>query len=143
MAEKEPILGLVKKDIEYCENIPQNDRSKIDFSTVLGVQFLEPLFEFSRACAGCGKTPYIKLLSQLFGERLLLANATGCSSMYGGNLPTTPCTVNKDGSGPAWSNSLFEDNAKFGLCMRITADKQLGVAKQFFSSKKRVRRNSG
>lgn len=131
MAEKDPILEQGKKNIEYFENIPWNDRSKIDFSTVHGAQFLEPLFEFSGACAGCGETPYLKLLSQLFGERLLVANATGCSSIYGGNLPTTPWTVNKDGRGPAWSNSLFEDNAEFGLGMRITADKQLGVAKQY------------
>ena len=131
MGEKEPILEQGKQNIEYFENIPWNDRSKIDFSTVHGAQFLEPLFEFSGACAGCGETPYLKLLSQLFGERLLVANATGCSSIYGGNLPTTPWTVNKDGRGPAWSNSLFEDNAEFGLGMRITADKQLGVAKQY------------
>jgi pyruvate-ferredoxin/flavodoxin oxidoreductase len=131
MAEKEPILEQGKKNIEYFENIPWNDRSKIDFSTVHGAQFLEPLFEFSGACAGCGETPYLKLLSQLFGERLLVANATGCSSIYGGNLPTTPWTVNKEGRGPAWSNSLFEDNAEFGLGMRITADKQLDIAKQF------------
>ncbi|MEP7106380.1 MAG: pyruvate:ferredoxin (flavodoxin) oxidoreductase [Ferruginibacter sp.] len=131
MAEKESILDKEKTNIEYFENIPWNDRSKIDFSTVHGAQFLEPLFEFSGACAGCGETPYLKLLSQLFGERLLVANATGCSSIYGGNLPTTPWTVNKEGRGPAWSNSLFEDNAEFGLGMRITADKQLDIAKQF------------
>jgi pyruvate-ferredoxin/flavodoxin oxidoreductase len=129
MAEKEPILETGKKNIEFFENIPWNDRSKIDFSTVHGAQFLEPLFEFSGACAGCGETPYVKLLSQLFGDRLLIANATGCSSIYGGNLPTTPWTVNKEGRGPAWSNSLFEDNAEFGLGMRITADKQLDVAR--------------
>jgi len=131
MGEKESILEQGQRNIDYFENIPWNDRSKIDFSTVHGAQFLEPLFEFSGACAGCGETPYLKLLSQLFGERLLVANATGCSSIYGGNLPTTPWTVNKDGRGPAWSNSLFEDNAEFGLGMRITADKQLGVAKQY------------
>ncbi len=131
MADKEPVLQKEKKNIEFFENIPWNDRSKIDFSTVHGAQFLEPLFEFSGACAGCGETPYLKLLSQLFGDRLLVANATGCSSIYGGNLPTTPWTVNKEGRGPAWSNSLFEDNAEFGLGMRITADKQLGMAKQY------------
>lgn len=131
MADKEPIIEKEKKNIEFFENIPWNDRSKIDFSTVHGAQFLEPLFEFSGACAGCGETPYLKLLSQLFGERLLVANATGCSSIFGGNLPTTPWTVNKEGRGPAWSNSLFEDNAEFGLGMRITADKQIGVAKQY------------
>jgi len=103
---------------------------------VHGAQFLEPLFEFSGACAGCGETPYLKLLSQLFGDRLLVANATGCSSIYGGNLPTTPWAVNKEGRGPAWSNSLFEDNAEFGLGMRITADKQLAVAQQLLSELK-------
>ena len=130
MGDKEPILEKEKKNIEYFENIPWNDRSKIDFSTVHGAQFLEPLFEFSGACAGCGETPYIKLMSQLFGDRLLVANATGCSSIYGGNLPTTPWTMNNEGRGPAWSNSLFEDNAEFGLGMRITADKQLAMAKE-------------
>ena len=131
MGEKEPVLVSEQKNIGFFENIPWNDRSKIDFSTVHGAQFLEPLFEFSGACAGCGETPYLKLLSQLFGERLLIANATGCSSIYGGNLPTTPWAVNKDGRGPAWSNSLFEDNAEFGLGMRITVDKQLNTAKQY------------
>ncbi len=131
MGEKEPILKAEQKNIEFFENIPWNDRSKIDFSTVHGAQFLEPLFEFSGACAGCGETPYLKLLSQLFGDRLLVANATGCSSIYGGNLPTTPWTMNKEGRGPAWSNSLFEDNAEFGLGMRITADQHLNVARQF------------
>jgi len=131
MGEKEPILKTEQKNIEFFENISWNDRSKINFSTVHGAQFLEPLFEFSGACAGCGETPYLKLLSQLFGDRLLVANATGCSSIYGGNLPTTPWAVNKEGRGPAWSNSLFEDNAEFGLGMRITADKQLDIAKQF------------
>lgn len=130
LGDKEPILEKEKKNIEFFENIPWNDRSKIDFSTVHGAQFLEPLFEFSGACAGCGETPYLKLLSQLFGDRLLIANATGCSSIYGGNLPTTPWAVNKEGRGPAWSNSLFEDNAEFGLGMRITADKQLELARK-------------
>ncbi|MDE3182061.1 MAG: pyruvate:ferredoxin (flavodoxin) oxidoreductase [Bacteroidota bacterium] len=131
LVEKEPVLEIEKENIDFFETISWNDRSKIDFSTVHGAQFLEPLFEFSGACAGCGETPYLKLLSQLFGERLLVANATGCSSIYGGNLPTTPWTVNKQGRGPAWSNSLFEDNAEFGLGMRITADNQLVIAKQY------------
>jgi pyruvate-ferredoxin/flavodoxin oxidoreductase len=130
MGEKEPVLLSERKNIEFFEDITWNDRSKIDFSTVHGAQFLEPLFEFSGACAGCGETPYLKLLSQLFGDRLLVANATGCSSIYGGNLPTTPWSVNAAGRGPAWSNSLFEDNAEFGLGMRITADKQLDISKQ-------------
>ena len=90
----------------------------------------QPLFEFSGACAGCGETPYLKLVSQLFGDRALIANATGCSSIYGGNLPTTPWSANRDGRGPAWSNSLFEDNAEFGLGMRITLDKQVEYARE-------------
>jgi pyruvate-ferredoxin/flavodoxin oxidoreductase len=130
MGEKEPILEQEKQNIKFFEEITWNDRSKIDFSTVHGAQFLEPLFEFSGACAGCGETPYLKLLSQLFGDRLLIANATGCSSIYGGNLPTTPWAINKDGKGPAWSNSLFEDNAEFGLGMRVTADKHEAIARQ-------------
>lgn len=136
MGEKEPILEKEIRNIEVFENIPWNDRSAIDFSTVHGAQFLEPLFEFSGACAGCGETPYLKLLSQLFGDRLLVANATGCSSIYGGNLPTTPWAVNAAGRGPAWSNSLFEDNAEFGLGMRITADKQLAMARQYLEELK-------
>jgi len=136
MGDKEPILETEKKNIDFFENVPWNDRSRIDFSTVHGAQFLEPLFEFSGACAGCGETPYVKLLSQLFGDRLLVANATGCSSIYGGNLPTTPWAVNKEGRGPAWSNSLFEDNAEFGLGMRITADVQLETAKRLLTELK-------
>ena len=128
MDDKEPILERERENIDFFEGITWNDRSTIDFSTVHGAQFLEPLFEFSGACAGCGETPYLKLLSQLYGDRLLVANATGCSSIYGGNLPTTPWAVNADGRGPAWSNSLFEDNAEFGLGMRITADKHAETA---------------
>jgi pyruvate-ferredoxin/flavodoxin oxidoreductase len=129
MGEKAPILEQQKQSIQFFEDLPWNNRSTINFSTVHGAQFLEPLFEFSGACAGCGETPYLKLLSQLFGDRLLVANATGCSSIFGGNLPTTPWAKNKDGQGPAWSNSLFEDNAEFGLGMRVTADKQLEYAR--------------
>ncbi len=117
-----------KKDVEFFKTLPLNDRSSIDFGSVRGTQYLEPLFEFSGACAGCGETPYLRLLSQLFGDRLIVANATGCSSIYGGNLPTTPWTKNKEGRGPAWSNSLFEDNAEFGLGMRVSADKHLAIA---------------
>ncbi|MDO5678141.1 MAG: pyruvate:ferredoxin (flavodoxin) oxidoreductase [Propionibacteriaceae bacterium] len=108
--------------IEFFEQIPVNERTRVDFGTVRGTQFLEPLFEFSGACSGCGETPYLKLLSQLFGDRAIIANATGCSSIYGGNLPTTPWAKNAAGRGPAWSNSLFEDNAEFGLGMRLAAD---------------------
>ena len=108
----------------------RTDRSRVDFGTVRGTQFLEPLFEFSGACAGCGETPYLKLVSQLFGDRLTIANATGCSSIYGGNLPTTPWTVDADGHGPAWSNSLFEDNAEFGLGLRLAADRHTDLARR-------------
>ena len=101
----------------------------MDFGTVRGTQFLQPLFEFSGACAGCGETPYLKLLSQLFGDRAVIANATGCSSIYGGNLPTTPWTTDAEGRGPAWSNSLFEDNAEFGLGLRLAADRHLALAR--------------
>ncbi|MEM8948689.1 MAG: thiamine pyrophosphate-dependent enzyme, partial [Pseudomonadota bacterium] len=118
----------------FFETLPVNDRSSVSFSTVRGVQFLEPLFEFSGACAGCGETPYVKLVSQLFGDRLLVANATGCSSIYGGNLPTTPWTKNAEGRGPAWSNSLFEDNAEFGLGLRLAADKHHDIAVQLLKS---------
>jgi len=130
MKPKEPILKQELANIGFFEGIPFNNRSKVDFSSVRGAQFLEPLFEFSGACAGCGETPYVRLLSQLFGDRLIMANATGCSSIYGGNLLTTPWTKNAEGRGPAWSNSLFEDNAEFGLGFRLTADKHLEVAIQ-------------
>ena len=130
LADKDPILETGRANIDFFESLPVSDRAKVDFSSVRGAQFLEPLFEFSGACAGCGETPYVKLLSQLFGPRLLVANATGCSSIYGGNLPTTPWSKNAEGSGPAWSNSLFEDNAEFGLGMRIAADHHMDMAKQ-------------
>jgi pyruvate-ferredoxin/flavodoxin oxidoreductase len=129
MDEKKPILDQSRENIAFFERIAYNDRAKIEYSSVRGTQFLQPLFEFSGACAGCGETPYVRLLSQLFGPRLLVANATGCSSIYGGNLPTTPWTKNQEGSGPAWSNSLFEDNAEFGLGMRIAADHHMDIAK--------------
>ncbi len=119
-----------RNSIAHFETIPWTDRARVDFSTVRGAQFLEPLFEFSGACAGCGETPYLTLLSRLFGERMMVANATGCSSIYGGNLPTTPWAVSADGRGPAWSNSLFEDNAEFGLGMRLAADAQLVEARR-------------
>ncbi len=100
------------------------DRRRLKLTTIRQQQMQEPLFEFSGACAGCGETPYLKLATQLFGDRMLVANATGCSSIYGGNLPTTPWTKNAEGRGPAWSNSLFEDNAEFGLGMRLALDQQ-------------------
>jgi len=118
------------KNWEFFLNIPYVDRTKLKTSTTRGVQYLEPLFEFSGACGGCGETPYIKLLSQLFGDRAVIGNATGCSSIYGGNLPTTPWTNNKDGRGPTWSNSLFEDNAEFGFGFRLSIDKQKEFAEE-------------
>jgi len=128
MVAKLPILERERASIGFFETLPINDRAQVDFANVRGVQFLQPLFEFSGACGGCGETPYLKLLSQLFGDRLQIANATGCSSIYGGNLPVTPWTVDQDGRGPAWSNSLFEDNAEFGLGFRLAADKHLDLA---------------
>ncbi len=122
-------LEAERTSIAFFETLPWADRTRVDFSNVRGVQFMQPLFEFPGACAGCGETPYLKLLSQLFGDRLQIANATGCSSIYGGNLPTTPWARNADGRGPAWSNSLFEDNAEFGLGYRIAIDKQAEVAR--------------
>ncbi|MBI5705880.1 MAG: pyruvate:ferredoxin (flavodoxin) oxidoreductase [Armatimonadetes bacterium] len=130
-------INLVKKEgqevdnrkvLEFFETLPANDRARVDFSTIRGAQFLEPLFEFSGACAGCGETPYVRLLSQLFGDRMMVANASGCSSVFGGCLPTTPWTRNHEGRGPAWANSLFEDNAEFGLGMRVAADRHLEQA---------------
>jgi pyruvate-ferredoxin/flavodoxin oxidoreductase len=129
MAEKAPLLDAERSNIAFFEQLPVNDRARVDFANVRGVQFLEPLFEFSGACAGCGETPYLKLLSQLFGDRLQIANATGCSSIYGANLPVTPWAKNREGRGPAWSNSLFEDNAEFGLGFRLAADKHLDLAR--------------
>ena len=130
LAPIEPMLEQQRESIAFFETLPENDRSRVDFGTVRGTQFLEPLFEFSGACAGCGETPYLKLLSQLFGDRLMVANATGCSSIYGGNLPTTPWTTGSDGRGPAWSNSLFEDNAEFGLGFRLAADRHVDLARR-------------
>ncbi len=128
MHAKPDSLEKSKLDIAFFETLPVNDRSSVDFSSVRGAQFLQPLFEFSGACSGCGETPYVRLLSQLFGDRLLVANATGCSSIYGGNLPTTPWTKNHENRGPAWSNSLFEDNAEFGFGFRLSVDKHTEMA---------------
>ncbi|HSL63941.1 MAG TPA: pyruvate:ferredoxin (flavodoxin) oxidoreductase [Gaiellaceae bacterium] len=130
LAPREPLVAAERENIAFFETLPASDRSRVDFGTVRGTQFLEPLFEFSGACAGCGETPYLKLLSQLFGDRLMVANATGCSSIYGGNLPTTPWTTDADGRGPAWSNSLFEDNAEFGLGFRLAADRHTELARR-------------
>ncbi|MDZ4264584.1 MAG: pyruvate:ferredoxin (flavodoxin) oxidoreductase, partial [Mycobacterium sp.] len=126
----EPRVVTGRENIAFFESLPATDRSRVDFGTVRGTQFLEPLFEFSGACAGCGETPYVKLLSQLFGDRLMVANATGCSSIYGGSLPTTPWSTNADGRGPAWSNSLFEDNAEFGLGLRLAGETHAELARR-------------
>jgi pyruvate-ferredoxin/flavodoxin oxidoreductase len=117
-----------RQDWDFFSALPNRERQHLSFENVRGMQVAEPLFEFSGACAGCGETPYIKLLTQLFGDRLLIANATGCSSIYGGNLPTTPYTAGADGLGPAWSNSLFEDAAEFGMGFRVSLDKQAEYA---------------
>ncbi len=134
LTEKAPILEQERANISFFELLDVNDRARVDFANVRGVQFLKPLFEFSGACAGCGETPYLKLLSQLFGNRAQIANATGCSSIYGGNLPVTPWTKGPDGRGPAWSNSLFEDNAEFGLGFRLAADQHREQARKLLSA---------
>ena len=130
MKPQPPIREAERINYEFFLRIPETDRRTVKVDTIKGSQFLQPLFEYSGACGGCGETPYIKLVSQLFGDRAIVANATGCSSIYGGNLPTTPWTVNNDGRGPTWSNSLFEDNAEFGLGMRLTIDKHNEMARE-------------
>jgi len=130
MEAQAPLRETESRNWEFFLSLPDFDRGRVAHTQVKDVQLLEPLFEFSGACAGCGETPYIKLLTQLFGDRLLIANATGCSSIYGGNLPTTPYTVNQEGRGPAWCNSLFEDNAEFGLGMRLAVDQQETFARE-------------
>ena len=119
-----------RENWDFFSALPDRERRNLSFSNVREMQVAEPLFEFSGACAGCGETPYLKLLSQLFGDRAVIANATGCSSIYGGNLPTTPWAKNAEGRGPAWSNSLFEDNAEFGLGFRLSIDKQTEFARE-------------
>ena len=130
MAEQIPLRESEAENWDFFLTIPEIDRSLVKLNDVKYSQLLRPLFEFSGACAGCGETPYVKLLSQLFGDRAIIANATGCSSIYGGNLPTTPYAVNDQGRGPSWSNSLFEDNAEFGFGMRLTLDKQNEYARE-------------
>jgi pyruvate-ferredoxin/flavodoxin oxidoreductase len=134
MAAQPPLRETEVKNWDFFMEIPDLDRKLINPSTIKNSQLLRPLFEFSGACAGCGETPYVKLVSQLFGDRSVIANATGCSSIYGGNLPTTPWAVDSKGRGPAWSNSLFEDNAEFGLGMRLTIDKQGEYARELLAS---------
>jgi pyruvate-ferredoxin/flavodoxin oxidoreductase len=130
MAEQPPLREQENANWNFFLGLPEPDRTSFQPNTVKNLAQLQPLFEFSGACAGCGETPYVKMVSQLFGDRMIVANATGCSSIYGGNLPTTPWTFNKEGRGPAWSNSLFEDNAEFGLGMRLTIDKQNEYARE-------------
>jgi pyruvate-ferredoxin/flavodoxin oxidoreductase len=130
MMDKTNIQEQEKENWDYFLTLPEVDRTRVNKNTVKGSQFFQPLFEFSGACAGCGETPYLKLLTQLFGERMIVANATGCSSIFGGNLPTTPWTKNKEGVGPAWANSLFEDNAEFGLGISMASTKKKEMAMQ-------------
>jgi pyruvate-ferredoxin/flavodoxin oxidoreductase len=130
MVPQAPLRQQEKANWEYFLNLPEADRSHLKQNTIKGAMLLQPLFEFSGACLGCGETPYIKLATQLFGDRMMVANATGCSSIFGGNLPTTPWTKNREGRGPAWSNSLFEDNSEFGFGMRIALDKQNEQARE-------------
>ncbi|MGC9093443.1 MAG: pyruvate:ferredoxin (flavodoxin) oxidoreductase [Bacteroidota bacterium] len=130
MKPQPPLRETQAANWDFFLQIPEIDRREVKLDSVKDSQFLQPLFEYSGACAGCGETPYIKLVTQLFGDRTIIANATGCSSIYGGNLPTTPYTVNSEGRGPAWSNSLFEDNAEFGLGIRLTIDKLTEMARE-------------
>lgn len=128
MVDKMEVREAEHVNWDFFLSLPDLDRERVNKNTVKGTQFLQPLFEFSGACAGCGETPYLKLLTQLFGDRMVVANATGCSSIFGGNLPTTPWSVNHDGQGPAWANSLFEDNAEFGLGIKLATDKKREIA---------------
>ena len=134
MEPQPPLRASESKNWDFFMKIPDLDRKLINPSTIKNSQLLRPLFEFSGACSGCGETPYVKLVSQLFGDRTLVANATGCSSIYGGNLPTTPWAKDNFGRGPSWSNSLFEDNAEFGLGMRLTLDKQNEYAHELMAA---------
>jgi len=130
MAAQAPLREPEAANWDFFMKIPDTDRGVLSLTQVKDVQLLQPLFEFSGACSGCGETPYVKLMTQLFGDRVLIANATGCSSIYGGNLPTTPYCVNEEGRGPTWSNSLFEDNAEFGLGLRLAVDQQNHYARE-------------
>ncbi len=130
MAAKDGFVEEERARWQFFKSIPEFDRTQVKVGTIKGSQMLQPLFEFSGACAGCGETPYLKLLTQMFGDRILVANATGCSSIYGGNLPTTPWAANAEGRGPAWANSLFEDNAEFGLGMRLALDNLATTARR-------------
>ncbi len=130
MTAKDGRLDGERANWEFFKSLPEFDRTQVKVGTIKGSQMLQPLFEFSGACKGCGETPYLKLLTQMYGDRILIANATGCSSIFGGNLPTTPWAANGEGRGPAWANSLFEDNAEFGLGMRLALDNLASTAKR-------------
>jgi pyruvate-ferredoxin/flavodoxin oxidoreductase len=134
MAPQAPIREPEAANWDFFLSLPELDRAQIKNTSIRQQQIQQPLFEFSGACAGCGETPYLKLATQLFGDRMVVANATGCSSIYGGNLPTTPWSYNHEGRGPAWANSLFEDNAEFGLGMRVSLDKQMAMAQELLLS---------
>ncbi len=136
MSDQFPLREPERENLKFFMALKDEGSSKVNRNTVHGSQLVRPLFEFSGACAGCGETPYVKLMTQLYGDHLTVANATGCSSIYGGNLPTTPYCVREDGRGPAWSNSLFEDNAEFGLGMRLAYDKMGGEARELLAAMK-------
>lgn len=134
MEPKAPIFEAEKESVRFYETLPLRDTNGLDPTMVKDIQYFEPTFEFSGACAGCGETPYVRIVSQLYGDRMIVANATGCSSIYGGNLPTTPWTTDANGRGPAWANSLFEDNAEFGFGYRLTVDKHREYAQELLKS---------
>lgn len=133
MQEQLPLKTAEMHNWDYFLTLPEIDRTRVNRATVKGTQFLQPLFEFSGACSGCGETPYLKLLTQLYGDRMVVANATGCSSIFGGNLPSTPWSMNNAGCGPAWANSLFEDNAEFGLGIKLATDKKAEIARSLLA----------
>src|SRR5208282_3747252 len=134
LAPQLPIRDQEAENFSFFLSLPEVDPKLVKRNTIKGSQFIQPLFEFSGACAGCGETPYVKLMSQLYGDRAVIGNATGCSSIYGGNLPTTPYTTRADGRGPTWSNSLFEDAAEFGFGMRLTSDKLFEFANELIDA---------
>ena len=133
-----PLKETEIRNWDFFLSLPDIDRTRLNKGTVKGTQFLQPLFEFSGACTGCGETPYVKLLSQLYGDRMMVANATGCSSIYGGNLPTTPWATNSEGCGPTWANSLFEDNAEFGLGIKLGYDKKTEIARAILEKNRAI-----
>ncbi len=133
MAPQAPLREQERENWDFFVSLPEYDRNELRWSTLKGAMIAQPLFEASGACVGCGETPYIRLATQLFGDRMLIANATGCSSIYGANLPTTPYSTNQDGRGPTWNNSLFEDTAEFGLGFRLSIDRQEATARHLLS----------